>query len=146
LLAVSAQAQKLEDVKDWKLIKEMSGEIPNHPGLMVELYAAQIARGDSTVKLILRMEYPWGAPGDIFKDAVPRGFDPTSISRVVGKVEFNCDTLVVTPLSGSAEIYQFNGKKFKSKEPPFVIGSGHIFAQYFCERGMPATKAPVLKP
>lgn len=145
-LAVSAQAQKLEDIKDWKLIKELSGEIPDHPGLTVELRAAQIARGDDTVKLVIRMDYPGGAPYDIFKNAVPHGFDPSSISRIVGKIQLNCKTRFVIPINNSAEIYQFNGKKYKSKEQPFSVDSWHIFFTYFCEEGKTPTVAPKLKP
>lgn len=146
LLTVSAQAQQLEDIKDWKLIKEMSGEIPDHPGLTIEMYAAQIARGDSRVKLIVKAEFPGGAPRDLLKDHVPHGFDASSISTMVFKVEFDCDTLTVKAVNNSGEIYQFNGKRYKSKEPPFTIESGHILSQYFCERGTAPTKAPVLKP
>jgi hypothetical protein len=139
LLAVSAHAQ------DWKLIKEMSGDIPNHNGLTVEVYAAEIARGDDKVKLLMKIEYPWGSPR--FEGATyPQGFDVTSIARILTKVEFNCETLEVKPIKGSTEIYTVSGQKHKSREAPFNIKESHIFSQYFCERGMRATIAPTLKP
>jgi hypothetical protein len=143
ILAFTAQAQTPQD---WKFIKEMSGEIPDHPGLTVNWYAAEIARGNNIVKLLLRFDMPGGAPADLFKGAASPGFDISSITRVEAKIEFNCDTLVVKPVSGSSDVYQFNGKKLKSKEPPFVVGSEHIFSQYFCERGDAPKVAPTLKP
>jgi hypothetical protein len=139
-LTISVSAQT-----DWKLIKEMSGEIPDHPGLTAEFYAAEIARGDSLVKLLIRMDFPWGAP-KFPKATYPTGFDASSISRFEFKVEFNCDTLVMKPVNGSSEVYQFNGKRHKSKEPPFPLDAGHVFVTYFCERGEAPTKAPTLKP
>src|SRR4030095_16085374 len=92
-LAVSVSGQKLESVKNWKLIKEMSGPIRDHPGLTIQISAPQIARGNDRVKLLIKAEFPGGAPRDIFKDNVPWGFDPSSISLLVGKLEFNCTTL-----------------------------------------------------
>src|SRR5688572_30561389 len=126
-LAFSAHAQKPED---WKFIKELSGEIPDNPGLTVEVRAAQIARGGETVKLLWRIDYPWGSPGEIFKNVVPRGTDPTSISRIVSKIQLNCQTHVVTPITNSAEIYQFNGKKHKSKEQSFPLEAYHVVFAY----------------
>lgn len=139
-LAFSAHAQ------DWKLIKEMSGDIPNHSGLTVETYGAEIARGEETVKLLMRIDFPNGAPYAMFRDNVPRGFDVSSISQMTFKAEFNCKTLVMKPVGGTGKVYQFNGKKHKSKEPPFNLDAGHIFVNYFCERGEVPTKAPILKP
>ena len=143
LLAFTASAQ----TTDWQLIKEMSGEIPDHPGLTMNVYASQIARGDSVVKLQLKAEFPGGAPMDVLKDNAPHGFDISSISTMIFKSEFNCDTLVMKTVNGSGEVYQFNGKKYKTKEPPFKIESGHIFAQYFCEQpaSITSTGPPVLK-
>jgi hypothetical protein len=142
ILAFTAHAQKPED---WKLIKEMSGEIPNHPGLTVNWYAAEIARGDNLVKLIVKAEFPGGAPR--FEGATyPHGFDPTSITRMEMKSEFNCDTLTFKAVKGSSDVYQFNGKKLKSQETPFPLSAGHIFVQYFCERGEAPKIAPTLKP
>ena len=140
LLTITATAQ----TSDWKLIKEMSGDIPNHPGLTVEVYASQIARGDNVIKLMVKAEFPGGAPADLLKANAPHGFDISSISRMVFKTEFNCETLTMKTVNGSGEIYQFNGKRFKSKEPPFTIESSHVFAQYFCEQGLAPTKAPTL--
>lgn len=134
------------DDLDWKLITEMSGEIPSHPGLTVKVYGAEIARGDDLVKLSVRFDFPWGAPADIFKDSAPRGFDISSVERIDGKIELNCKTLVVRAIKASANVYQFNGKKHKSKEPPFTIESGNILALYFCEQGEKPTSAPTLKP
>lgn len=145
-LAVAIVAQSPSANLEWKLIKEMSGEIPNHPSLIIELYAARVARGDDKVKLMLKMEFPNGSPREFFRQHVPHGTDPTSIAKIEGAVEFNCRTLVVKPIKSTANVYQFNGKKFKSKEPPFGLDSGHIFAQYFCEQGEAPTKAPTLKP
>lgn len=147
-LAFSVSAQdikEIEKIKNWKLIKEMSGEVPNHPGLTVEFRAAEIARGDDVVKLIWRMDFPWGSPGDLLKEHVPHGFDPTSISRVESRVELNCKTHVVNPVTNSADVYQFNGKQHKSKEQPFSVKSWDIFFTYFCEQGEAPTKAPTLK-
>lgn len=148
-LAFSVSAQDIKDIekiKDWKLIKEMSGEIPNHPAITLEMYAAQIARGDDIVKLAFRADFPNGAPVDLLKSGAPSGFDVSSITRIVGKLEFNCQTLQVRPLGGSAYAYQFNGKRYKSRETPFALNSGHILFEYFCERGNTPTKAPTLKP
>lgn len=132
---------------DWIAIKEMSGSINDHPGLTVKTSATQIARGGDIIKVLFRMEFPEGAPMDIFRDAMPRGFDVSSIVRVEGRLQLNCATLVVKPLGSTAEVYQFNGKKHKTKEPPFKVGSANIFAQYFCEQpSAPATEAPTLKP
>lgn len=139
LLAASASAQ------DWKEIKEMSGEIPNHPGLSVEFYAAEIARGDQKVKLMVKAEFPNGAPVDVFRGTVPFGFDISSVNKLVFKVEFNCDTLVMKTIKNSGELYQFNGTKHKTKEPPFGVNEGHVFVSYFCERGKKPTSAPTLK-
>lgn len=130
---------------EWKAIKEMSGEIPDNPGLTIETYASEIARGGDVVKLVMRFDFPAGAPFSIFRDAVPRGFDVSSIDRFQGRIELNCETLVVTPNKSTGEVFQFNGKRLKSKEPPFKIESGHILAQYFCEQGEAPTKAPTLK-
>lgn len=149
VLAFSVSAQdikEIEKIKDWKLIKEMSGDIPNHPGIILDLYAAEIARHDEVVKLAFRADFPNGAPMDLFKGSMPQGFDISSITRIVGKLEFNCETLQVVPLGGSAYAYQFNGKRYKSKEAPFALDSGHILFAYFCERGDTPTKAPTLKP
>lgn len=142
LFAFTASAQ----TPDWKLIKEMSGDIPDNPGLTIETYAAEVARGDSLVKLKVKFEFPHGAPYNLLKDNVPLGFDISSISRFVFKAEFNCDTLVMKASQNSGEVYQFNGKRYKSKEPPFPLTSGHIFVNYFCERGEKPTVAPTLKP
>lgn len=135
----------LTQAPDWKLIKEMSGEVPNHPGITVNFYAAEIARSDNQIRLLMKAEFPDGAP-QIEGATYPRGFDTTSISRMEGKLKFNCDTLIVKFINGSAEIYQFNGKKLKSKELPFALNSGHILFQYFCERGERPKTAPILKP
>jgi len=134
---------------DWKLIKEMSGEIPDHPGFTLEFRAAEIARGNDLVKLVLRVDMPRGAPVDLFRDNVPRGFDVSSINRIEGRLEFNCKTLVLKAVNDSGVIYQFNGKRHKSKELPFKIDAdsrGAVFSQYFCERGEAPTVAPQLKP
>lgn len=142
LILLLSPAQDL----DWKLIKEMSGDIPNHPGITVETRAAEIARGEETVKLTLRIDFPEGAPHDLFKDNTPHGFDVSSIARFVFKAEFNCRTLTMKAVRNEGSVYQFNGRKHKSKEPPFNLNSGHIFVNYFCERGAPAPlTAPTLK-
>jgi hypothetical protein len=140
-LAFVASAQ----TPDWKFIKEMSGDIPNHQGLTIEFYAAEIARSGSGVKLLLKAEFPGGAPVDLFRDNAPSGFDISSVSRIVVQLKFNCDSLIVKPIKGSAEIYQFNGNHIKSKEPPFGLDTGHVFVNYFCEQGEKPTIAPKLK-
>lgn len=129
---------------EWKLIKEMSGEIPDHPGLTIEFYAAEVSRGDDLVKLLLRMNMPWGAPRDIFKPAFPPGFDISSVTRIEAKAEFNCDTLVMKVKKNSSEVYQFNGRRLKSKEPPFTVEQSNVFVRYFCERGPAPTTKPRL--
>lgn len=146
ILALTPQQLPTDDL-DWKLIKEMSGEIPNHPGQTVEVRGAQIARGNELVKVSVRFDFPWGAPVGVFKNStVPRGFDLSSISRIQLRIELNCKTLEIKPVNNSSDVYQFNGKRLKSKEAPIKIGSGHIFAQYFCEQGEAPKKAPTLKP
>lgn len=130
----------------WIPIKEMSGPIPDHPGLTIETYATQIARREDGVRLQLRWDWPYGTPYELFKDHVPRGFDPSSIARFTFKADLNCQTLTVKAIGGTGEVRQFNGKKHKSKESPVSIPSGHIFAQYFCEQGTKPTEAPKLKP
>lgn len=142
-LTVTCAAQ---DNLEWKPIMEMSRYVPDHPGVMIITYGAKIARGGDKVKLSMRFSFPQGAPVGIFKDNVPHGFDISSISRVESRIELNCKTLAVKPLGKSAEIYQFNGKKHKSKEPPFKIESGNVLARYFCEQGERPTVAPTLKP
>jgi tetratricopeptide (TPR) repeat protein len=67
---------------DWKLIKEMSGEIPDHPGFTLEFRVAEIARGNDLVKLLMRVDMPGGAPVDLFRDNVPRVFDVSSFNRI----------------------------------------------------------------
>jgi hypothetical protein len=124
----------LAHAQEWRPIKEMSGPIPDNPGLIMQVSVAQIARGEDRIKLSVKAEFPYGAPRDVFKDNVPWGFDPTSISQIVGRLDFNCSTLVVKPIKGSTEVYRFNGEHFKSKEPPFSIVPTHIFSEYFCER------------
>jgi hypothetical protein len=124
----------LVHAQEWRPIKEMSGAIPDNPGLTMQISVAQIARGEDRIKLLLKAEFPYGAPRDLFKANVPWGFDPTSISTVIGRLDFNCTTLVVKPVKGSAEVYRFNGERFKSKEPSFAIVPEHILSQYFCER------------
>ena len=137
--------QNLPPNLDWKLIKEMSGDIFNQKGLTANTYAARIARGNELVKLSIRIDYPQGAPVSVFKDHAPRGFDISSIASMVFRIELNCKTLTIKP-KGGGEVYQFNGKRHKSKEVPFKIESSHILAVYFCEQGEAPTKAPTLKP
>jgi hypothetical protein len=138
-LAVTASAQ------DWKLIKEISGEIPNHPGLTIETYAAEIARDEDIIKLKIRFDLPYGPPVDWFQ-GTNQGFDVSTISRLEVGVRLDCKTLVITTPKGSSDVYRSNGQKLKSKEPPFAIKEGHVFEKYFCERGEKPTKAPTLKP
>jgi hypothetical protein len=139
-LTVSVPAQ------EWKLIKEMSGDIQNHPGFRIEVYAARIARGDDKVKLTLRFDFPNGAPFELFRKNVPFGFDVSSIARITSEVKLNCKTLTVSAVKNSAEIHQINGNKLKSKEPPVKLDSGSVFAGYFCEGSSEkSTGKPVLK-
>lgn len=140
-----AHAQAAEQI-DWRLIKEMSGDIPDHPGLTIETYGAEVARGDDKVKLKVRMAFPNGSPGDLLRKHVPTGIDPSSIDRVEGGIELDCKSLTVKPMKGQADVYQFNGNHFKSKEPPFKIADSHVFAQYFCEQPSTPTGTPTLKP
>lgn len=146
-LPVSAQSIKeLEQIKDWKFIQEMSGPIPDHPGLTMEIYAAQIARGGDIIKAAFRVDFPGGAPVEPFRPNLPHGFDISSISRMMGKLELNCKTLTVRPFGKEGYFYQFNGRRHKTKEPSFQISSGNILARYFCEDGSTPAKAPTLKP
>lgn len=140
ILSVAAQTA------EWKPIKEMSGEIPDHPGITLNVSASEIARGNDLVKLRIRFDFPDGAPYDLFRNNAPVGFDVSSVVRIESRIELNCKTFIVKPAGSSADVYQFNGKKLKSKEVPIAISSGHIFAQYFCEQGLAPTAAPRLKP
>lgn len=134
------------NAQEWKPIKELSGPFPGHKGFSVETSASGIARGNDIIKLTVRFDFPWGAPPDLFRSGAPQGFDITSITRIETRFEFNCKTLVVKTNNSSATVYRFDGKKYKSKEPPFSIESSHIFSQYFCERGSVPIKPPTLKP
>lgn len=141
ILVVSVSAQ------EWKLIKEMSGEIPDHPGLTIQTHAAEIARGDDIIKLKVRFSFPDGAPFEMFRKNAPPGFDLSSISYFIFKAEFNCDTLVMKAVNNSGEVYMANGRRHKSKEPPFNVDAGNIFVKYFCEREeSKPTRPPTLKP
>lgn len=131
---------------EWKQIKEFSGDIPNNPGLTLQTSASEITRGDDIVKLLVRFDMPQGAPWSVFRNSAPSGFDVSSVTRVEGKIELNCRTHTIKAIRNSAEVYQFNGRKFKSKEPPFQIPPANVFAQYFCEQGTVPTQEPVLKP
>jgi hypothetical protein len=129
----------------WKHLKELSGEVPNHPGITFQTYAAEIQRGGDRIRLIWKVEFPWGAPYDVFKDNVPWGFDPSSVAKFQARLDFNCATRNVKAVGGSGEIYQFNGKRHKTKEPPFTAPPANIFTLYFCEQGQAPTVAPTLK-
>lgn len=139
-LVFTAQAQD-----GWKSIKEMSGPIPD-AGVSIKTSAAQIARGDDHVKLLVRFDFPEGAPFALLKDNVPAGFDVSTIAAVVSKVDLNCKTLVVKMAGQKGDVYLFSGKHFQSREVAFKIESGNIFATYFCEQGEKPTHAPTLKP
>lgn len=139
VLAVSAAAQ------EWKRINELSGPLRDYPEFNTEFYATEISRGDDTVRLGMKLDFPQGLPFDLLRGKLPFGFDASSISRITSVVKFNCKSLKVKPVSGSAEIFTVSGQRMKSKEPPFAIEQGHIFSQYFCERGEKATQAPVLR-
>ena len=128
-LAVSVSAQT-----EWKQIKEISGDVPNHPGLTWQTHAAEIARGGQRLKLKVRFSFPNGAPVELFRKNAPAGFDISSISHLIVRADFNCDTLVMKPVGNSGEIYMRNGKRHKSKESPFNVAAGHVFVKYFCER------------
>jgi len=145
LLGCAANAQEIKTELNWKPLKELSGTVPAHPGLSVEVYAAEIARRDEGVKLIMRFDFPWGAPRD-FVNVPASEFDITSLSRFQARLDFNCSTLTVKAIGGSGEVFQFNGKRHKTKEPPFQIPDGHVFSQYFCEKGEAPTTAPKLTP
>lgn len=137
--------KEIDEISDWKALEEMSGEIPNNPGLIQKVYAAQIARNNNEIKLLIRIDFPWGSPK--FPGATyPPGFDTTSIRHILFRVGLNCETLIVKPITGSASVYRFDGKRLDSKEAPVTLESGHVFAEYFCERGEAPKKAPVLKP
>lgn len=148
VFAVSVSAQdikELEKIKDWQKIKEMSGEIPNHPGITIEVYAAQIARNEGVIKLWMKTEFPQGSPR-LMGSTYPDGFDPSSVSRVVFGLEFDCDKRSVKPIKNSAHVYLFSGARHKSKEHPFTLNAGHILFGYFCEKGETPLSAPALKP
>lgn len=144
LLILAAALSVSAQTTEWKRLSELSGDIPDHPGLIVQVSATQIARAEDLIKLRLRLEYPNGAPYDIFKKSVPLDFDASSISRIEALVELNCKSLVVSPVKGSADVYQFTGKRHKSREFPFTINAGNVFAQYFCEQGEAPKIAPRL--
>lgn len=128
--------------QEWKPIKEMSGVIAGSP---LEVSATRIARNGDVIRLLFRVDFPDGAPWEVFRNNVPSGFDVSSVSKIEGGLKLDCKTLKVKPEKGTARVYQFNGNSFKSKEPPFAINSGHIFALYFCEQGTIPTVAPTLR-
>ena len=141
IIAILLQTPPLQ----WKAIKEASHEIEGNKGLTIETYAAQIRRNEDIVKLYIRFDFPWGFPRDAAPNIASSNFDVTSISRIVGRLELNCKTLTVKPDGSAADVYQFNGKKHKSKELPFTLPPASLFADYFCETGTKPTTAPTLK-
>lgn len=147
VLVGSAYAQEVKNLDSlkWKPIREMSGNIPGHEGLTVEVFVAEIARREDGVRVIVRAEYPWGTPSDLFIQK-PHGFDATSFSKIVFRVDLNCNTRYAKSVSGSADGYQVTGRRLKIKEIPAVLEENHVFVDYFCERGAAPTAAPKLKP
>lgn len=145
LISFVASAQDVKDLDDlhWKPIKEMSGDIPGHVGLTMDVYVAEIARRENGVKLLLRVDYPWGSPSDLFTTA-PKGLDKTSVSRIQGQFDFDCSTKTATPLR-MVEFFQFTGKRWKFDKFVFHPPAAETFAQYFCEQGLAPTTKPVLK-
>jgi hypothetical protein len=146
IITGGAYGQSVKDLDklEWKPIKEMSGPIWGYEGLTVDVKVAAIARRDDGVKVVLRFDYPWGAPGNVFK-IYPHGFDLSSISRVVYKADVNCQSLTLTFLSNSTDVYQFNGKRHKSKEAPQTMTNQSDLVRYFCEQGSAPTVAPTLR-
>jgi hypothetical protein len=144
---LTAQSQKVKDRDklEWKAVREMSGPIWGYPGLEVQWAVAEIARRETGVKVLLRIEYPWGSPPELFTKA-PNGFDRTSVRRVLGRVDFDCKSKSVKSVSDKIEFYQFNGKRYTFNEFGFPLPTSEIFSQYFCESGPVPTHAPKLKP
>lgn len=134
-----------QTLQRWTAIKEMTGAIPNYPGLTIETYASEVARGDDYVKVKLRVVFPQGAPAELLRGTMPRGFDISSIERAEGRLKLSCKDLTVKP-EPHTEIYQFNGKRHRIKERAFTIPSGHILEGYFCEKGDAPSGPPRLKP
>lgn len=132
----------LQSPSEWKSIKEMSGYVS---GVPMNTSAMKIARSGDVIKLLFRVEFPNGAPWEMLRENVPVGFDVSSISRIEGGLKLDCKSLKIKPEKNSARVYQFNGNSYKSKEPPFAIQSGNVFAQYFCEQGTAPTTAPTLR-
>jgi hypothetical protein len=95
---------------EWKQIPEMSGHFP--------FSVAKIARDGDVVKLIMRVDFPDGAPS-MFQENAPKNVPASNIMRVEGGLKLNCKTLTIKPDKGRAMIYLFDGRVFKSKEPSF---------------------------
>lgn len=146
LLFVFIYSPHQTDALQWKQIKEMSGPIPGYPNLTIRTYASEIARGGDKVKVAMKFDFPDGTPYAMFQKNVPRGVDPSTISRAEGRIQLDCKKLEVKPEKASAMFYLTNGTQFKSKEPPFKIAAGNLLAKYFCEGESPkSTKPPILK-
>jgi hypothetical protein len=141
LISSPATAQEVEGITDWKFLPEMSGTAPD--GTSFRTYGTRIARGDDKVRLLMRFDFPDGAPRELQLN-VPRGWDATSVVRFLGEIEFNCASLRVKPIGGTGTIVRFDGKRSKTKEPPFAISESHIFSQYFCERGSSPAGPPAM--
>lgn len=142
-LTVTAYAQA---EPEWRLIKEMSGEFTGYPGFPVKTYGASVSRGNDLFTISIRFDFPDGVPFELAKGHVPTGFDASSIVRIESRIELNCKTLVVKMRKQSSDVYQFNGKRHKSKETPFQIPPVHVLAAYFCERpSAPSNTPPKLK-
>lgn len=90
-----------------------------------------------------------GWPADICSDGsctIPKSINPADVREMRGRLAIDCARLVVTPENASGELFTANGKRYKSKEPPFFIQDGSLLASYFCERpSEKATAPPVLK-
>lgn len=127
---------------EWTPIKELTGFMLSRA---INTSMREIARSDDGVKLLIRFDFPDGAPPALFTH-VPAGFDMNEIVRVEGRLKLDCETMTVIPMTRSVELFTYNGTRFKSKETPFNIASGNLFAQYFCEQGESPTQAPTLKP
>jgi hypothetical protein len=130
-LACSVQAQ------EWKLIKEMSND-------RIEVYATEIARDGDKLKLLIRADFPKGSPR-IEGAKYPDGVSYNEIRSIIARAEFNCQTGIAKPSKGSAEIITIYGERYKTKEKALTLPANHPFAEYFCERGEKATKAPTLR-
>ena len=144
---VFAQNAENPDNVKWIKIQEMSGALPGNPGLEIYVFIAEIARREDGVKVVVKAEYPWGSPPDLFTRA-PAWFDKTSVRRIQGKINFDCATKTIKRSRDKIEFWTFNGKKYSFSEFNFKLPTAETFSEFFCEQTShnPSKSPPQMKP